>query len=67
MQDHAKVHQQSWAEEGSPQPCVLYLDRLRSCLGPDLQASTGAYQLSMLWKGLRDRKGARDWEATGFI
>lgn len=27
----------------------------------------GAYQLSVLWKGLRNRKGAGDWEGTGFI
>lgn len=50
-----------------PQPCTLFLDLLRNRLGLDLQASTGPYRLSTLWKGLRNRKGAGDWEGTGFI
>lgn len=61
------VHQQSWMDAGSLWPHTLFLDVLRSCLGLDLQASTGVYQLSVLWKGLRNRKGAGDWEGTGFI
>lgn len=30
-------------------------------------ASTGAYRLSVLWKGIRNGKGAGDGERTGFI
>lgn len=57
-------HQQSWMDAGSLRPHTLFLDVLRSCLGQDLQ---GAYQLSVLWKGLRNRKGAADWAGTGFM
>lgn len=56
-----------WMEEGSPQPRTLFLDLLRSCSGLDLQASAGAYRLSVLWKGLKNSKGAGDGEGTGFI